>query len=380
MRTLEQNLYANQIKLYQLQSQKNQIVAQIPKATTSQKIAFKNQTITLNQQIDQLKTTIKQQQIDFENMWYQIPNLVDPKVPQGQNANDNVILTYFGSVASFDFPIQPHWDLALNKKLCSYTQATTISGAKFVVYKNLGAKLLRALSALSLDFYAQFGYVEFLMPIMVQTQSLYVSGQLPKFSDDVFAISNSNFYLSPTLEVQLVNLLTKQILNANQLPLKYMASGINFRKEAGSGGLEHRGNIRLHQFNKTELVNITTPQDSNAALEQMRTHVCELLQALALPFRVVLLCGSDLGFSSAITYDIEVYLPSRKGYCEIASISNCYDFQARRGLIRYRDLKQKKNVYVHTLNGTGLALDRVFAALLENHQTKDGLVNIPSKL
>lgn len=309
-----------------------------------------------------------------------IPNIPDDSVPIGIDENDNVEVKRWLEPTKFNFAYKAHWDLIVSLNLCEMEKATKITGSRFVVYKGLGSKLIRALQHLTLAMHEQKGYVEYSLPVIVNQESLFGTGQLPKFEEDLFAIKDTNYYLSPTLEVQLTNLYRNELLNEVDLPLKITASSLNFRSEAGSAGKDTRGVIRQHQFYKTELVNIVTPKNSFDALEAMANQAESILEALKLPYRRIVLCTGDMGFSSAKTYDIEVWMPSYNAYKEISSCSNCLDFQARRAKIRYKNAETKKNELVHTLNGSGLAIDRLFAAVVENYQNEDGSITVPDVL
>ncbi|MDE7075409.1 MAG: serine--tRNA ligase, partial [Malacoplasma sp.] len=309
-----------------------------------------------------------------------IPNIPHESVPVGKSEDDNVEIKKWGNPTKFNFQPKPHWDLITQLDIGDFERATKITGQRFFIYKGLGNKLMRALQSFTLDMHEKQGYLEFGLPVIVNQNSLLGTGQLPKFKEDLFALENTNYFLSPTLEVQLTNYYRNEILDEKILPLKFTASSINFRSEAGSAGKDTRGIVRQHQFNKTEMVNLVHPKKSYEALEAMTLQAESILEALNLPYRRIVLCTGDMGFSATKTYDIEVWLPSYNNYKEISSCSNCCDFQTRRLMIRFKNKETNKNELVHSLNGTGLALDRLFAAVIENYQNEDGSITVPKVL
>jgi seryl-tRNA synthetase len=314
-------------------------------------------------------------------MTLEFPNIPHASVPIGTSEADNVEVRRVGDIPSFSFTPKPHDELGLNLGILDFESAAKITGSRFAIYRNLGAKLERALISFMLDLHTQeHGYSEIMPPVLINSASLTATGQLPKFSEDSFRIADSDYWLSPTAEVQITNLYRDEILSEDQLPLYHTAYTPCFRREAGSYGRDMTGLIRLHQFNKVELVKFVKPEHSMAELDTLLANAERVLQLLELPYRVVSLCSGDIGFSSAKTYDIEVWFPSQNTYREISSCSNFLDFQARRGMIRYKDTASKKNIYVHTLNGSGLAIGRTFAALLENFQQSDGHIQLPKAL
>ena len=308
-----------------------------------------------------------------------IPNIPDDSVPYGSDSDDNVEVRRFGEPTKFNFEPKAHWDLGLDLNLFDWERAGKITGARFTVYKNWGAKLERAIMNFMLDTHAQSNYTEVFPPFMVNRDSMIGTGQLPKFEEDMYAVKGTDFYLVPTAEVPVTNLHRGEILDEKQLPIKYCAYTACFRGEAGSAGRDTRGLIRQHQFNKVELVKFAHPDNSFEELEELTNCAEKILQLLNLPYRVVTLCTGDLGFGSAKTYDIEVWMPSYNRYVEISSCSNYVDFQARRANIKFRDA-DKKTRFVHTLNGSGLAIGRTTAAVIENFQNEDGSVTIPEVL
>jgi seryl-tRNA synthetase len=310
-----------------------------------------------------------------------IPNIPHESVPEGKSEDDNVVVRTWGERPEFHFPVKDHVELGENLGILDLERAAKISGARFCLYKGQGALLERALINFMLDLHTrEHGYVEYLPPFMANSKSFISTGQLPKFEEDLFAVKETDYFLVPTAEVPLTNIVREEILAEGDLPLKLTAYTPCFRKEAGSYGKDVRGIIRQHQFNKVELVKISSPKDSWKELEILTSHAEEVLQRLGLSYRVVALCTGDLGFSAAKTYDLEVWVPSQGNYREISSCSNFTDFQARRGSIRYRETSSKKLRLCHTLNGSGLAVGRTVVAILENFQREDGSIVIPDVL
>jgi len=310
-----------------------------------------------------------------------IPNLPHESVPLGAGDADNVEVRRWGEPRKFDFEPQAHWDIGVALDILDFERAAKLSGARFTVYKGLGARLERALISFMLDLHVdKHGYREVFPPFMVTADCMVGTGQLPKFAEDMFKVEGRELYMVPTAEVPLTNLYREEILAAEQLPMYLTAYTACFRAEAGSHGRDTRGIIRQHQFNKVELVKITSPETSYEELEKLTRDAEEVLQLLGLPYRVMLLCTGDMGFSSAKTYDLEVWLPSYGEYKEISSCSNCGDFQARRANIRYRPEPNARPQFVHTLNGSGVAVGRTVAAILENYQQADGSVMVPEIL
>jgi len=310
-----------------------------------------------------------------------IPNLCHDSLPQGNSDADNIEVKKWGTVPEFAFPPKPHWEVGEALGILDFERAAKLSGARFAVMKGLASRLERALINFMLDLHTQkHGYEEVLPPFLVNTATMTATGQLPKFAEDLFRAEGWDLWLIPTAEVPITNLHRDETLAEKELPVKYCAYTPCFRSEAGSYGKDTRGLIRQHQFDKVELVKFTRPEDSDAELEALLADAEEVLQLLGLPYRVVVLCTGDLGFSARKTYDIEVWMPAQNTYREISSCSNFGDFQARRGGIRYRPRDQKKSALVHTLNGSGLAVGRTLAAILENCQQEDGSVQVPEVL
>jgi seryl-tRNA synthetase len=310
-----------------------------------------------------------------------IPNLPDESVPVGGDETGNVEIRRSGEPPAFDFEPRPHWEIGVELQILDFDRAAKLSGARFAVYMGAGARLERALIQFMLDMQTkEHGYLEVLPPFLVSAATLEGTGNLPKFEDDLFKVRERDLYLIPTAEAPLTNLHRDEILKGEQLPIRYAAFTPCFRSEAGSYGKDVRGLIRQHQFNKVELVSFTTPEKSFEELERMTGDAEKVLKRLGIPYRVVTLCTGDMGFASVKTYDIEVWLPSQNAYREISSCSNCKDFQARRAKIRYRPGPKSKPLFVHTLNGSGLAVGRTLLAILENFQNVDGSVSIPEPL
>ncbi|MDR4484412.1 MAG: serine--tRNA ligase [Nitrospirales bacterium] len=309
-----------------------------------------------------------------------IPNIPHESVPPGKDECDNLEIRRWGTPPEFSFPVRSHQDLGESLGILDFKRATKISGARFCVSLGLGAQLERALANFMLDCHIQeHGYTEVLPPMLVNRPTMTGTGQLPKFAEDLFHLPEEDFFLIPTAEVPVTNLFREEILEAEQLPLRFVAYTSCFRREAGSYGKDTQGLIRMHQFQKVELVNFSRPEDSYDQLERLTQAAESILQKLGLPYRVVALCSGDLGFSAAKTYDLEVWLPSQQRYREISSCSNFEAYQARRANIRFRTKKDKPQ-FLHTLNGSGLAIGRTVVAILENYQQADGTVIIPEVL
>jgi len=316
-----------------------------------------------------------------EALLLEIPNLPHESVPIGEDESQNQVVKRWGDLPQFDFEPKPHWEIGTNLGILDFERAAKIAGSRFVVYRGGGALLERALINFMLDLHVKkHGYEEILPPFIVNEATMIGTGQLPKFKEDLFKLEDWNYYLIPTAEVPVTNLHREEILPEEVLPLCYTAYTPCFRSEAGAHGRDTRGIIRQHQFNKVELVKITTPETSYEELETLLLDAEEVLQLLGLPYRVVLLCTGDLGFAAAKTYDIEVWAPGQGRFVEISSCSNCEDFQARRARIRYRPKGGGKPRFVHTLNGSGVAVGRTVMAILENYQQADGSVLIPEAL
>lgn len=318
---------------------------------------------------------------DLKEFLLGVPNIPDESVPAGRDSSDNMEVRRWGQPREFGFEPRDHVEIGKNLDIIDLDRAAKITGARFALYKGLGARLERALINFMLDIHTkEHGYREVLPPFMANSESFIGTGNLPKFAADLFKVEGTDYYLIPTAEVPVTNIHRDEILDGNDLPVKYVAYTPCFRSEAGSYGKDVRGIIRQHQFNKVELVKFSAPESSYEELESLTANACRILELLELPYRVVVLCTGDMGFSSAKTYDIEVWVPSEKTYREISSCSNFEDFQARRASIRYRQPGGGKPRLVHTLNGSGLAVGRTVIAILENCQEQDGTVTIPRAL
>ncbi|WP_295278894.1 serine--tRNA ligase [Veillonella sp.] len=367
----------------QLKAQRNSVTAEISalkrnKENADDKIAEMQK---VGDKIAELDGKIRETESSLQNIALMLPNMCDASVPVGEDENDNPEMRRWGKPREFDFPIQAHWDLGESLDILDWKRAAKESGARFTFYKGLGARLERALINFMLDLHTeQQGYTEMMTPYMVTRQTLTNTGQLPKFAEDMYKVENTEYFLIPTAEVTLTNFHAGEILSIDELPKYYTAFTACFRAEAGSAGRDTRGLIRQHQFNKVEMVKFATPETSYQELESLTDNAEEVLRLLELPHRVITLCTGDIGFGSAKTYDVEVWMPAQDCYREISSCSNMTDFQARRGNIKFRRDAKSKPEFVHTLNGSGLAVGRTVAAILENFQEADGSVRIPKVL
>jgi seryl-tRNA synthetase len=311
------------------------------------------------------------------------PNLLHESVPYGEDESSNLEIRKVGTPKTFDFEVKDHVELGEKLGILDFERAAKITGTRFVVDKGLGARLERSLIQFMMDMHAlNHGYEEVIPPFIVNDKSMYATGQFPKFKEDSFKLElkDQNYYLNPTAEVPTINLYRDEIIDGDLLPIKYCSYTTAFRSEAGSAGRDTKGILRQHQFNKVELIKFTTPESSYDELEQMLVNSEEVLKQLELPYRVVALCSGDMGFGMAKTYDLEVWLPGQNKYREIGSISNAEDFQARRANIRFKRTKDSKTEYVHTLNGSGLAVGRTMIAIIENYQNEDGTITVPKAL
>jgi len=331
-----------------------------------------NEILSLNEKLSKLESSIN------ETLSY-LPNLPAPDTPIGKDESENLEIKKWGTPRKFTFAPKAHWDLMKDLDIVDLERAAKLSGSRFVLYKGDGAKLERALINFMLDYHTSHGYKEILPPFVVLPSTMYGTGQLPKFKEDMYH-TDDDLYLISTAEIPVTNIHRQEILDYKDLPIKYVAYTPSFRKESGSAGKDTRGIIRVHQFDKVELVKITAPESSDAEAKALLHDAEQILVLLGLPYRVIHLCTGDLGFSSCTTYDIEVYLPSYGTYKEISSCSNYSDFQARRMETRFKRNKDSKTELVHTNNGSGLAVGRTFAAILENYQNEDGSITIPKVL
>jgi len=343
--------------------------------------AMKDEARVVNDEIAADSALLEQLGADVRDLLMTAPNLPHPSVPAGVDETDNVEVRRWGTPRTFDFEAQAHWDLGPALGIIDFERAVKLAKSRFVLMGGLGARLERSLINLFLDSHTARGYKEWWPPILANTATLTGTGQLPKFEDDLFKTQTEGLYLIPTAEVVLTNIHRDEVLEGADLPLHYTAYTPCFREEAGSAGRDTRGMIRVHQFDKVELVKFATPETSMDELESMLTDASYMLELLELPYRVITLCTGDMGFGAAKTYDIEVWMPSYDGYKEISSCSNCWDFQARRASIKYRDPATfKGSRFVHTLNGSGLAVGRCVAAIIENYQNADGTITVPEVL
>lgn len=367
----------------QKKSKQNEITKKVP----AMKKAGEN-TDELFKEMKELSSEIKAddekvREIDekLREFMLRIPNIPNPSCPIGKDDTENKEIRKWGTPRTFDFESKAHWDIGTDLDILDFERGTKIAGTRFTVYKGLGARLERSVIQYFLNTHTEeSGYTEIFPPYMVNRASMTGTGQLPKFEEDAYNIKNNDFFMIPTAEVPVTNLHRDEILDGNILPIKYCAYSACFRAEAGSAGRDTRGLIRQHQFNKVELVKFVKPENSYDELEKLTNDAEKLLQGLGIPYRVVCLSTGDLGFSSAKTYDIEVWMPSYGRYVEISSCSNFEDYQARRANIRYKESAKDKAQFVHTLNGSGLAVGRTVAAILENFQNADGTVTVPEKL
>jgi seryl-tRNA synthetase len=335
----------------------------------------------VSQEMKELDVVVQEKEKALQDFLLTVPNLPHSSVPVGKNSSDNVEVRRWGEIPRFDFEPKPHWDIGEALGILDFKTGAKLAGARFTLYLDLGAKIERALINFMLDLHTrEHGYREVLPPFMVNRATMTGTGQLPKFEEELFKVEGTDYFLIPTAEVPVTNIHQGEVLEEGALPLYYTAYTPCFRKEAGSYGKDVRGLIRQHQFNKVELVKVTKPENSYDELEKLTSNAEEVLRRLNIPYRVITLCTGDLGFSAAKTYDIEVWLPGQDAFKEISSCSNCEDFQARRAKIRYRISGKSKTEYVHTLNGSGLAVGRTLIAILENYQQADGSVLIPEVL
>lgn len=366
----------------QMKAKQNEITKQIPamKKAGENTDAIFAEMKELSNEIKELDARVGEIDESLRDFMLKIPNIPSDKSPIGADDSDNVEVRRWSEPRKFDFEAKAHWDIGTSLDILDFDRGAKISGTRFTVYKGLGARLERSVIQYFLNTHTQRGYTEIFPPYMVNRASMTGTGQLPKFEEDAFKVANNGYFLIPTAEVPVTNLHRDEILDGTKLPIKYCAYSACFRAEAGSAGRDTRGLIRQHQFNKVELVKFARPEDSYKELEELTNDAEILLQGLGIPYRVVCLSTGDLGFSSACTYDIEVWMPSYGRYVEISSCSNFEDYQARRANIRFKDSPKDKAQLVHTLNGSGLAVGRTVAAILENYQNADGSVTIPDAL
>ena len=337
----------------------------------------------LSDKVKEMDKEVSLVETELNDFMLTLPNIPNPTVPAGASDEDNVEIRRFGDPTKFDFEPKAHWDLGSDLGIVDAETAAKVSGSRFTFYKGAGARLERAIINFFLDTHTEkHGYTEVFPPFMVSRESMTGTGQLPKFEEDAYKVQGDGkeYFLVPTAEVPVTNMYREQILDGSQLPIKHAAYTACFRAEAGSAGRDTRGLIRQHQFNKVELVKFTKPEDSYAELEKLTADAEEVLKILGLPYRVVKICMGDLGFTAAMKYDIEVWMPSYNRYVEISSCSNFEEFQARRANIKYKDNVKDKAKFIHTLNGSGVAVGRTTAAILENYQQADGSIKVPEAL
>lgn len=370
-------------EMEQMKAKQNQVSKEIPKLKKEGKDVSDvlEEMRKLSDSIKELDNQVKELDNQLRDELLGIPNIPHESVAEGKSDEDNVEVRKWGEPTSFDFEPKAHWDLGVELNILDFERASKLTGARFSLFKGKGALLERALINFMIDLHvSQHGYTEMLPPFMVNRASMIGTGQLPKFENDMFHLPSKDFFLIPTAEVPLTNYYRDEILDEDMLPIYLTAYTPCFRQEAGSAGRDTRGLIRNHQFDKVEMVKFAKPETSYEELESLTNNAEDILKKLGLPYRVVMLCTGDLGFSAAKTYDVEVWMPSYGRYVEISSCSNFEDYQARRANIRFRRKDNKKVEYVHTLNGSGLAVGRTFAALIENYQQEDGSVVIPEAL
>ncbi|SDN93945.1 serine--tRNA ligase [Bacillus sp. OK048] len=371
------------VEAEQLKSKRNEVSQQVA-ALKREKAPADHLIVEMREVGDRIKVLddeLRSVEETLDLLLMSIPNIPHESVPVGETEDENVEIRKWGQVRDFEFEVKPHWDVADHLGILDFERAGKVTGSRFVFYKGLGARLERALMNFMLDLHVdEHGYKEILPPYMVNRASMTGTGQLPKFAEDAFLIENEDYFLIPTAEVPVTNLHRDEILSGDELPIRFAAYSACFRSEAGSAGRDTRGLIRQHQFNKVELVKFVKPEDSYEELEKLTSDAERVLQLLELPYRVLSMCTGDLGFTAAKKYDIEVWIPSYGTYREISSCSNFEAFQARRANIRFRRDPKAKPEHVHTLNGSGLAIGRTVAAILENYQQADGSVVIPNVL
>ncbi|KMK74454.1 serine--tRNA ligase [Alkalihalobacillus pseudalcaliphilus] len=371
------------VEVEQLKSRRNEVSQEVAQLKRAKEDA--DHLITemkeVSERVKGLDEELRKVEADLDHLLLTIPNVPHESVPIGETEDDNVEIRKWKETPAFDFEAKAHWDIAVDLELADFERGAKVTGSRFTFYKGQGARLERALINFMMDLHEdEHGYVELLPPYMVNRASMTGTGQLPKFEEDAFKIREEDYFLIPTAEVPVTNYHRDEIVKAEQLPIAYTAYSANFRSEAGSAGRDTRGLIRQHQFNKVELVRFVKPEDSYEQLELLTSHAEKVLQLLGLPYRVLSMCSADLGFTAAKKYDLEVWLPSYGEYKEISSCSNFEDFQARRANIKFRREAKGKPEFVHTLNGSGLAVGRTVAAILENYQQADGTVLIPEVL
>ncbi len=367
----------------QLKKQQNEVSKKIPqlKKAGEDTTAIFAEMKEISDKVKELDAQTKEIEEKLSVLMYTIPNIPNDNVPDGDTDEDNVEIRKFSEPTKFDFEPKAHWDLGKDLNILDAETAAKITGTRFTLYRGMGARLERAIINYFLDMHTEkHGYTEIFPPYMVHRNSMVGTGQLPKFEEDAFKVANTDYFLVPTAEVPVTNMYRDEILDGSLLPIKHVAYTACFRAEAGSAGRDTRGLIRQHQFNKVELVKFAKPEQSYEELEKLTNDAEDVLKGLGLPYRVVRICVGDLGFTAALKYDIEVWMPSYGRYVEISSCSNFEDFQARRANIKFKDNAGDKAQLVHTLNGSGVAVGRTVAAILENYQNEDGSITVPEAL
>jgi len=371
------------VRVEELRGLKNRVseqVAQMKKANEDARDLVE-QMKAVSSELKELETRLSELERELSGLLLLVPNIPHPSAPVGPDETHNVEVRRWGKPREFNFEAKAHWDIGPELGILDFERATKVTGARFTVFKGLGAALVRALITFMIDLHVnEHGYSEILPPFMVSRESMIGTGQLPKFEEDAFSVKNSDYFLVPTAEVPVTNLHRNEILPGDILPINYVAYTPCFRAEAGSHGRDTRGLVRQHQFDKVEMVKFTLPETSYQELERLTDNAEDVLRRLKLPHRVIEMCTGDMGFTQTKKYDVEVWMPSYGRYVEISSCSNFEDFQARRANIRFRRTSTAKPEFVHTLNGSGLAVGRTFAAILENYQNEDGTVSIPEAL
>ena len=371
-----QNRNSLLFELSKLQEKRNVLNSQLSKNRSEENLKQANE---LKKQIQEIEKKVDEYQIKLDELLPTLPNIPLDVVPVGSDENDNQVILVKDKIGrGLVKALKPHYEIGIEKDLMDFTRATKISGSRFVIFKNKGAMLVRALESLMLDLHIKNGYEEILPPVLVNTNTMFGTGQLPKFKEDLFKVENEDLWLIPTAEVPVTNYYNNEIIDLSK-PKKMTSYTLCFRSEAGSGGKDTKGLIRSRQFNKVEMVKITSKDDAMKEFELCVEDAQKVLEILEIPYRKIILCTGDLGFSSSITYDLELWLPSEQRFREASSISYFGDFQARRAKIRYYN-QDKKTKFAHTINGSGLAIDRVIAAILEQYQNEDGSIDIPKAL
>lgn len=380
--TLDEERRSLLVQVEELKSKKNKVSEEVAKLKRAKQDAESliAEMKAVGDKIKEDDDKVRDLDQRIEEILLTIPNLPSDDIPDGESDADNKEIRRFGEPTKFEYEPKAHWDIGEDLGVLDFATAAKVTGARFTFYKGLGARLERALISFMLDTHGDHGYTEIFPPFMVHRRSMQGTGQLPKFEEDAFKVAGTDYFMVPTAEVPVTNMYREEILDAERLPIYHTAYTACFRAEAGSAGRDTRGLIRQHQFNKVELVKFSHPDTSYEELEKLTADAERILQLLKLPYRVVCLCAGDIGFSAAKTYDIEVWMPSYNRYVEISSCSNFEDFQARRADIKFRPEPKEKPRFIHTLNGSGLAIGRTVAAILENFQQPDGTVIIPEVL